>query len=79
MVHLTPHHLQATVPSTADTYRMWISSNSRGQNFKYETETLSDGLTNLLWLGRRDCERVVLFFHGEFCRAELREKYLTVD
>lgn len=74
MRHIPPRLMQTLMPPTEATYKAWISSTSQRFGLVHDTEILSDGSTKLHWLGRRDCKKVILFFHGGFTSCQKRER-----
>ncbi|KAJ6007297.1 alpha/beta-hydrolase [Penicillium herquei] len=61
MANLPPKQIHAVMPSTVNTYETWTA----GVGDLPDIDTLADGKTILLWLGRRKAKKVLLFFHGE--------------
>lgn len=59
MTNLSPHQIQALLPSTIDTYRSWMTSAGKSPL----VQVLSDGSTRLLWQ-KASGTKVLLFFHG---------------
>lgn len=61
MSHISPHQLQAILPSTIETYRTWCTE----AGHPHVVDVLADGATRLFWLSKGG-EKVVLFFHGMY-------------
>jgi hypothetical protein len=65
--------LQYALGTTAGTYRTWCGHAKQAPN----VEEIGEG-ANLLWIGERRLEKVILFFHGESTPQSIQTTYSCI-